>query len=227
MSFNYSPKIVTDGLVLCLDAANTKSYVSGSTAWNDLSRGGNNGTLINGPTFNTGSLGSITFDGINDYATIPSNTLFNSVSSGFSLGCWVNISATQPSVDSQIIGTLFNEVSGYGILYDFPLKKRFNFYIRSANRVSSTTDLTPNIWYHVMCVYTGTLDIIYVNGRFNNQVSDTTAPLSTTPFVIGTYSTGIQRSFAGRISQVLSYNKALSSQEVLQNYNATKSRYGL
>ena len=226
MSFNYSPKIVTDGLVLCLDAANTKSYVSGSTIWNDLSRSQLTSTLINGPTFNTGSLGSITFDGVDEYTTIPSNTAFNSVSSGFSLGCWVNIAATQPCVDSQIIGTLFAEYTGYGILYDFPARSRFNFYINLSNRVSSTTNLIPNIWYHVMCVWTGTLAIIYVNGRFDIQASNTTSPSSSTPYLVGAY-LPTTRNFAGRISQVLSYNRALTAQEVLQNYNATKTRFGL
>ena len=67
MAYNFSPKIVTDGLVLYLDAANTKSYVSGSTVWNDISRGGNNGSLINGPTFISGNGGSIVFDGVNNY----------------------------------------------------------------------------------------------------------------------------------------------------------------
>ena len=67
MAFNYSPKVVTDGLVLYLDAANPNSYASGSTSWNDISRGGNNGTLFNGPTFNAGNGGSILFDGIDDF----------------------------------------------------------------------------------------------------------------------------------------------------------------
>jgi hypothetical protein len=67
MAFNYSPKIVTDGLVLYLDAANPKSYPGTGTAWNDISRGGNNGTLVNGPTFDSTNGGSIVFDGVNDY----------------------------------------------------------------------------------------------------------------------------------------------------------------
>jgi hypothetical protein len=73
MSFHYSPKIITEGLVLYLDAANTRSYVSGSTTWNDISRSGNNGTLINGPTFNSGNGGSIVFDGVNDYVALGNN----------------------------------------------------------------------------------------------------------------------------------------------------------
>ncbi len=70
MAFIHSPKIVTDGLVLALDAGNVKSYASGSTTWFDKSGNAYNGTLVNGPTFNTGSLGSIVFDGTNDYVSL-------------------------------------------------------------------------------------------------------------------------------------------------------------
>ena len=79
MAFNFSPKVVTDGLVLYLDAANPKSIVSGSTIWTDLSRGGNNGTLIGGPTFNSGNGGSIVFDGSNDYVSVSNNSVFNNL----------------------------------------------------------------------------------------------------------------------------------------------------
>ncbi len=71
------PSIVTNGLILNLDAANPKSYVSGSTTWNDVSRSGLSGTLVNGPTFNTGSGGSIVFDGTDDYVNCGNSTLFN------------------------------------------------------------------------------------------------------------------------------------------------------
>jgi len=74
MSFNFSPKIVTDGLVLYLDAANTKSFISGSTTWNDISKNKNDGTLINGPTFNPNNMGSIVFDGLNDYVNCGKNS---------------------------------------------------------------------------------------------------------------------------------------------------------
>jgi len=81
MSFNYSPKIVTDGLVLYLDAANIKSYVSGSTIWRDISRSGaSNGIIVNGPIFNSLNGGSISFDGVDDYIDIsnaPQNQFSN------------------------------------------------------------------------------------------------------------------------------------------------------
>ena len=67
MATYYSPKIVTNGLVLCLDAGNTKSYSGSGTTWTDLSESATNGTLTNGPTFNSDNKGSIVFDGIDDY----------------------------------------------------------------------------------------------------------------------------------------------------------------
>jgi hypothetical protein len=75
MSFVHSPKIVTDGLVLALDAGNTKSYTSGSTTWYDKSGNARNGTLTNGPTFSSANGGSIVFDGTNDYLEIPTRNI--------------------------------------------------------------------------------------------------------------------------------------------------------
>ena len=69
MSVSNNPSIISNGLVLALDAADKNSYPGSGTAWTDLSGNGNNGTLINGPTFNTGSLGNIVFDGVDDYGT--------------------------------------------------------------------------------------------------------------------------------------------------------------
>jgi len=66
MAFQYSPKIVTNGLSFYVDASNTKSFVSGSTVWNDLTINSNNGTLTNGPTFSRNNGGSIVFDGVDD-----------------------------------------------------------------------------------------------------------------------------------------------------------------
>ena len=80
MAFSYSPKIVTDGLVLYLDAANTKSFTSGSAVWNDLGRGGNNGALTNGPTYSSANGGSIVFDGTDDYIKVNARTNINNLS---------------------------------------------------------------------------------------------------------------------------------------------------
>src|SRR5210317_1238866 len=79
-------KIVTDGLVLALDVADNKSYISGSTAWTDLSGNGNNGTLINGTSYSSNNKGSLTFDGIDDKVE-HTEILFTS-SSSWTLSQW-------------------------------------------------------------------------------------------------------------------------------------------
>ena len=66
MATFYSPRIVTDGLVLHLDAGNRRSYVSGSTIWTDLVNNSRTGSLVNGPTFDSSNQGSIVFDGVNE-----------------------------------------------------------------------------------------------------------------------------------------------------------------
>ena len=84
MAINVRPSIVTSGLVLNLDAANMKSYPRSGTTWRDLSGLGNNGTLTNGPTFNSQNGGSIVFDGVDDYASI-NNTIGNFGTSDFTI----------------------------------------------------------------------------------------------------------------------------------------------
>ena len=85
MSFSNGPTVVTNGLVLSLDAGDRNSYVSGSTTWFDLA-GTNNGTLTNGPTFNTGSFGSIVFDGVDDYVATTGIQ-----APSFSISSWVRL----------------------------------------------------------------------------------------------------------------------------------------
>ena len=70
MGLSHSPRIVTNGLVLCVDAANPRSYPGAGTAWTDLSKQGNNGTLTNGPTFDSANGGSILLDGSDDYVEV-------------------------------------------------------------------------------------------------------------------------------------------------------------
>ena len=92
MAVGYNPRIVTDGLVLCLDSANTKSYGGSGTTWTDVSGSGNNGTLYNGPTHTSGADGYFTFDGSNDYSQL-SDTLAPSTGS-FSGFFWYQITGT-------------------------------------------------------------------------------------------------------------------------------------
>jgi hypothetical protein len=107
MAFNYSPRIVTDGLVLYLDAANPRSYPGSGTTWSDLSRGGNNGVLTNGPTFNSANNGSIVFDGTNDFIQCSNRTTIN-------LGLTIEtvIKTTSSTSTKSYIGDASNNVVG-------------------------------------------------------------------------------------------------------------------
>jgi hypothetical protein len=95
MALAHSPSIVTSGLVLCLDAANPKSYPGSGTTWTDLSGNGNNGTLVNGPTYSSVNGGSIVFDGSNDY--ISTAYSIGTVSQQ-SISCWISKTNLQYSL---------------------------------------------------------------------------------------------------------------------------------
>jgi hypothetical protein len=85
------PGIVTDGLVLSLDAANKKSYPGSGTAWTDLSGAGKSGTLTNGPVFSSDNVGIIDFDGSNDYIQLQSDGTGTFNNQIFSLGMWFKV----------------------------------------------------------------------------------------------------------------------------------------
>jgi hypothetical protein len=225
MAGSVAPNMVTDGLVLYLDASNTKSYVSGSTIWNDISTGGNNGSLTNGPTFSSTNGGSIVFDGTNDYIDCGNNNVLD-FTNNFTLSVWLNRNSTQPSLDSGIVGraTAADGYSGYLLFYN---GSGISLYIRSATRVS-TGVISPNVNYNVVGTYNGSTAAIYVNGVLvNSSATNVVAVPTGVNFQIGQYTLPPpqQRNFAGSIFNTCAYNRALSATEVLQNYNATKGRY--
>ena len=235
MSGNVAPKIIKDGLILYLDAANTKSYLSGSTTWADLSRGGNNGSLINGPTFNSGNGGSIVFDGTNDYINLPEIT-----PTLFTFSFWfkaTGVPSTNDSFGGELIVSnpqLFGGVIQYALSYSW-LNQNVSFMVQ-ANGAAATTSVNSvlrNTIYNVTSVFTGTRNQIYINGSFIVEIVNTNGPIYPTTgdksARIGTWNSpsysGFTRFFNGNIYQALIYNRPLSASEILQNYNATKGRY--
>ena len=216
------PNIITDGLVLYLDAANTKSYPGSGTTWSDLSGNNNNGTLVNGPTFNSANGGSIVFDGVNDYLVCPSN---NSVDvNSFT---W---SATVQGLYNGVGCLLYigNPVGG-GIL---PYKVFIGvvsskLYINYDGILFSFGNLVNNMIYYLTITYDQNITNMYVNGIFVGSSTARTGTLTSKTNLFLASTIGIYEFFNGRIFNTLLYNRAISGTEVLQNYNATKSRYGL
>ena len=233
MAFNYSPKVVTDGLVLYLDAANTKSYPGIGITWTDLSRSGNSSEL-NGPTFNSANGGSIVFNGTNDFVEIQNQIQFDQTDP-FTLSSWVKSS----NVSNELI------INNENILYTgYRLNINVNANIEIGLRSSISDDIAietlnsinANTWYHIVGTYDGTSNVsgmkIYINGveEDTNTISNTltSSTLSNQKTLLG-----IRRlspppdPLRGNIANVQIYNRALSTIEITQNYNATRTRFGL
>lgn len=229
MAFHRGPKIITDGLVLYVDAANPKSYVSGSTTTTSLV-GSITGSLLNGVGYSNGSNGSWVFDGSNDYITgssnlnIPGNALF-------SICYWATWDDTTFSTNyPSAVGNNSTGVTNIGLSTTWQNGRiALDFW---NNRFRAVNSLTTQTWYYVcftkMPGIISTTTKLYVN---SNEVagavegSDVSPNISDSPFVIGRLDN--TRYFKGRITNVKIYNRALSADEVLQNYNATKSRFDL
>lgn len=227
MSFHYSPRIVQDGLVLYLDAANTKSYPTTGTTWTDLSRSGNNGTLTNGPTFNSGNGGSIVFDGVNDFTSVFSNTNIPIGNQTYTISVWFNSTTFSSPSRGGFVGW-----GNYGTQHQvtaFRLDGNgFLHYWWSNDQSSGALNMSVNRWYNAVALFNGTVRQIWLNGTLlvSSNASSHNVPYSTN-LTIGRTLNVSNEYFSGRIGNVLIYNKGLTATEVLQNYNATKSRFGL
>jgi hypothetical protein len=219
MAFYYSPKIITEGLVLYLDAANTKSYPTTGTAWNDLSRGGNDGTLTNGPTFNSENGGSIVFDGVDDYVNLGTISQIAPGTGDFTVEFWINPTNWSSTFHPIFITTITN-----GLWIG---KNASNFVLRTydvADDLQYATFPTVNIWTNVIVRRNGTTANIYYN---TVSVTSGTVTRNYVQGVSEIARDGTVNVFNGKISNIKYYNRAISSSEILQNYNATKSRFGL
>jgi hypothetical protein len=232
MAFSFSPKIVTDGLVLYLDAANTRSYPGSGTTWTDLSRGGNNGALTNGPTFNGANGGSIVFDGGDDICPLNTSTSFGSPSN-LTIGIWVKYTNF---IVSNLGRALFrasnlSENVGFSIYQatDSPYN-RVKCYVNlvdGLNVLNSTSQLNTNQWYFVTITYNSSVLNLYINGLLDASSPGSGGIVWPSPTRTPQFGESFGSYFAGNIALTQVYNRALFATEILQNYNATKTRFGL
>jgi hypothetical protein len=218
----YIGDVVKNGLVLYLDAANSKSYVSGSSVWRDLSGNNNSGSLTNGPTFSSDGKGSIVFDGTNDYVNLGNILNFTS---SFTVELYFNASAW----NDEWVGLLTKGDTAWRIhrlAVDTPIK--INFTVTGLSSVVNTAStINTNIWYHLVCVYNGTQLLIYLNGSLDATQNVTGTPSTNTKNLAVGWNADFsgRRFFNGKIPVVKIYNRALSPAEILENYNATKGRF--
>ena len=226
MSVEGPIKTVSNGLVLHLDAANNKSYPGSGTSWRDLSGYGNNGTTSGTPTFGTSNGGSIVLDGTDDYiaVTCAANTVrpYNSTT----LFC-VNLplySGGQRCIMSYrgySGGNLYIGKNSGGIFC------YYNELNNPAYIVGSITNAT-NVMVAVTCDATNNLLGVYINGALAGSVSRTGWSTSyNTAISLGFDNGGTNEYMLGNMFNFMHYNRVLTSQEIIQNYDTSKSRFGL
>ena len=225
--------VVDNSLVLWLDAGQTTSYPGTGTTWTDLSGSGTNGTLTSGPTYNASNGGSIVFDGVDDLVTVSDKGNLPV----FTVEAWVNfisvptngqypaiitnIYTGSPNVLNFSLG--FNGVDG-GFAWDGKIK--IGFYDgtwRSTDGIIPTT----NTWYHLVGTYNGSTLSFYINSVLSYTKSYVGTPSSSGAGIRIGRRWDTANYINGYIPLVRLYNRALSSAEIVQNYNALQSRYGL
>ena len=225
MGTSYNPRIVTDGLVLCFDAANARSYPGTGTTWTDL-KGGNNATLVNGPTFDSNNNGYIVFDGSNDYinfhapnlnstATVELFTILPSTYSNKMIFGWSrydvwcrNGGMGYNTANSDLYGISNSSVSNLGLVDNW---KHYVFEMRSDvsytnNKIYIETEL-QSLSQESASEYSS-----YRN--FNNGDG-----------IISSWRYNASYVMALKLSYFRVYNRALTADEIRQNYLAAKERY--
>jgi hypothetical protein len=210
--------IITSGLVLNLDASNASSYAGSGTSWFDLSGNGNNGTLVNGVGYNSANGGALTFDGVNDFViiTLPSTTSYNT----FTYNSWIY------ATSNSGYRTIIDQDNDDWALFSF------NGQLKSYDpEFSSGYVFNLNQWYNVVMSHAdGGPVLFYVNGSLVYTSSNTSINHTTSYFGIGAgiiSPTTADEFWSGKIAQASIYNRALTASEVLQNYNVTKTKFGL
>ena len=254
MAVDYSPRTVTDGLVLALDAGNTKSYPGSGTTWKDLSGKGNDGIFRTknkpfkeGIDYRNDSGGNFEFDESSGSAISTLNTLesaynlfpgVNNSTTGesntfWSVTTWFNTSSVARgtrAIISKGDATFGRNTSGNSVyLYINKAVLRIKLRNSSAKKISN---IEPGVWYNVAITWDGSSGTntakVYLNGNFvteTNAINTKSANNSRYQFNIGATENAERRFFNGKISYVSAYNRALTAEEVKQNYNALKVRY--
>ena len=235
MSLSHSPLIVRDGLVLCLDAANPRSYPKSGTTWSDLA-GANDGALTNGPTFDADDKGSIVFDGTNDYISFGSS--LSSVSN-VTAQCWIKadsfnrdaiVSYAHPTNQGSWLRFAVRTISG--TTGKIAIGGQFG---GTSHELVGGSTLQQGVYYNVCFTADGNSWSCFINSEeeslsvlagSNTGYDFSYSGLSV--FTIGNlnrYISGNVDNFDGNISNVQIYNRVLTADEIRRNYEATVGRY--
>ena len=240
MGLAHSPSIITDNIVFCLDAANTKSYPGSGTTWTDMGSKGIDGTLTNGPTFDSGNIGTISFDGSNDVVDL--NSTLSSIASHNLPASWESWVYFNTSNNNQvIIGNGFHTGGVHfrttGTSHSPANRIRFLYFQSGSHGTGVDSAVLTAGWYQFVATYNGSgLSHsnfgLYINGVAATVTDPTFGSPSSIPqtknFGIGAIpDESGQHYWNGKIAIVRVYSKLLSATEVKQNFEAHKGRFGL
>jgi hypothetical protein len=220
MGIDYNSIISTEGLIGYWDAANPKSYSGSGSTWYDLSGRGNDGTLINGPIFNANTnKGAFTFDVTNDYVNFGNSSVLQQNSG--TLSAWAKASSP-----GAVYRGIIAKQGAYGLFY---LNSVLIAYDWGSDQARSTgINIADNTWKNVVLTYQSGVSNgtrIYINGV--SVLTTTITILNQINNLFGGAEANASQFAACQISSFNMYSRVLTAQEILQNYNATKGRYGI
>lgn len=237
--------VVEDGLVVHLDASNTSSYSGAGSTWYDLTSNNLDFNLENSPTYNTDNGGYFEFDGSNQaLSSIASTSGINDFdgTNDYSLEIWFNANSSQPGVTSNYVAIIEKWNNSGGTAYPYALRYhvpngvfQMQAYDASNSGVAYVSASTEQ-WVQIVGSFDWTNDTLYLykNGELSTHPWGGTEDISAiTNSVSNSLNTTVAKRstsgfyLAGGIAIFRIYDKALSSTEVLQNYNANKDRFGL
>jgi hypothetical protein len=219
-------RIVQDGLVLNLDAGASISYPGSGNTWTDLSGNSNTGTLTNGPTYSSDNGGVLSFDEVDDYVDIADSTSLQFGTGDFTISVWAYPRKVVYGGSDQ--GTLV--AKNYLGVELFLYEGRFNSYIGGVSNsiIGSIYPLLTNTWYNFVLQREGTSCSSYVNTVLNGSSTNSSSVSQVgTNFNIGRRTGSSAYTLNGNIAHVSMYNRALSTAELSQNFNALRGRYGI
>lgn len=226
MALHHNPRIVTSGLVLALDAADINSYPGSGTTWYDVSGNGNHGTIYGSTAYSAGAFDLGSVNHATNYILVPDQVMVGIDS--FAVGFWVNPSSIQS------LNCIWHATVGGGNDFSIEWYPTYIQTLMTATYSTFSWTRTDGNWYNLVFTRSGASMNFYLNGAlFGTQTCPTTTFNITGAIVLGQEQDAIQggfdaaQSYKGKYASTSFYNRTLTASEILQNYLAQKSRFGL
>ena len=215
-------RIVTDGLILNYDFSKRNSYSGTGSVVTDLSTTGNNGSLVNSPTFTSLNGGGMVFNGTNQTLNVSSNP---SSTNQITVSVWIKLA------NNNGIGWIIGREAAYRILYEngniyWVCATTNNSWYTTGTNLSASDISVFDSWWHIIATYDGLNNRLYINGQLKATGANISGNIANGQNLSIMFPTASGLVYGkGTIGEIKIYNRALTQQEILQNYNATKNRF--